>query len=1009
MPEQSKRKKHHDKDKYYRLAKEQGLRSRAAFKLSQINRKYHLLEKAKVVLDLCAAPGGWSQIASRSMASSSNKNKRGGSSGGVVIAVDILPIRPISRDVITIIGDITTEECRASIRREMQNHKCDLVLSDGAPNVGFDYMRDAYEQNEIALLSLRCATEHLKLNGSFICKVYRSSDYTAFLWVVKQLFKEVDAVKPSSSRSQSSEIFLVCQGYRAPTSIDPRMLDPKSVFEHEEAGTGATSAGDNKNVNIFHKKFNEQKRFRQGYDFNKLDSTFRNIQPISSFIDCSDPVQFLTDCTAFSFVDDEKENEENTKSRVSCKTYLDHPATTVEIKECCTDLKVLGRSDFKGLLTWRLKMIEYKRKIIQDEKRGVNGHLNDKADELSDADSDDESQGSSEEEEEIQAEITALKEARLRKKKKEKKKEREAMAKIRRRKALGMDLQAIDLPDHDKVFSLATITNKEDLEKIHDVNLSTVDDEIFQDSDDESGIHIDVKESGGTDNEGYDSTGDVDDETGYSYRLDKELDAAYDTFLKNTKNSSAKAGTKMAKRSKKQLRLKAAEEASEDLELTNMNDDTKAYAKLLTRKDSDDDDDPNERETDDESEDGFHADPETPKEHAKRITMIKEAAKNEDKSHNPLIHKIEEKDSIVAARWFSNPLFESIGNTAQSASLNSFKKSSTLDEAGYSSDEMKLDSDDDEGNNKSSRESIKRGIDVDDVLAEIPKTDKQKRHERRMKAQEREERRKAKKARIAGLEEENTEGFEVVQNFEDSDDEKLDEMDEKAKKKELERRALIKAGMGNSKQEAVDTGYEVVSKTLPVIDNRKYDSENEDYDSDDHAQTLALGTMMLRRSKAKELVDASYNRFAWNDPSDLPEWFVDDENKNYRPQLPIPPELLAKMKEKFLTLASKPIKKVAEARARKKKRVATKLAAAKKKAASVANSSDMTETMKLKAISKAMRSSSSDGPRKKTVVARKGSKAKGGRGIKLVDRRLKNDTRSMKRAEKKKGGSKRKR
>merc|ERR1719215_2207230 len=129
---------------------------------------------------------------------------------------------------------------------------------------------------------------------------------------------------------------------------------------------------------------------------------------------------------------------------------------------------------------------------------------------------------------------------------------------------------------------------------------------------------------------------------------------------------------------------------------------------------------------------------------------------------------------------------------------------------------------------------------------------------------------------------------------------------------------LIKAGMGKVENDTVDTGFEVVvSKTLPVLDDRKYDSENEDYDSDDQARTLALGTMMLRRSKPKELVDASYNRFAWNDPPDLPDFFVDDEAKNYRPQLPIPPELLAKMKERFASLAAKPIAKVAENRVRK--------------------------------------------------------------------------------------------
>eukprot|EP00957_Ditylum_brightwellii_P130042 9918446-Ditylum_brightwellii.AAC.1 len=146
------------------------------------------------------------------------------------------------------------------------------------------------------------------------------------------------------------------------------------------------------------------------------------------------------------------------------------------------------------------------------------------------------------------------------------------------------------------------------------------------------------------------------------------------------------------------------------------------------------------------------------------------------------------------------------------------------------------------------------------------------------------------------------------------------------------------------------------------MDSRKYDSENEDYDSDDYAETLALGTMMLRQSKAKALVDASYNRFAWNDPQDLPDWFVDDENKHYRPQLPIPPELLAKMKAKFLSLSTKPIAKVAEARARKNKRARTKLAAAKKKAEAVANSSEMSEAMKLKAISKAMRGQDAKNP-----------------------------------------------
>lgn len=75
------------------------------------------------------------------------------------------------------------------------------------------------------------------------------------------------------------------------------------------------------------------------------------------------------------------------------------------------------------------------------------------------------------------------------------------------------------------------------------------------------------------------------------------------------------------------------------------------------------------------------------------------------------------------------------------------------------------------------------------------------------------------------------------------------------------------------------------STVLPIMDDRKYDSENEQWDDEERAKTLAIATMMLRRSKAKELVDASYNRFAWNDAGDLPEWFVDDEEKHFRPQV----------------------------------------------------------------------------------------------------------------------------
>ncbi|KAG5979926.1 AdoMet-dependent rRNA methyltransferase spb1 [Claviceps digitariae] len=314
-------------DKWYKLAKEKGYRARAAFKLIQLNKKYGFLEKSKVLLDLCAAPGSWCQVAAEVMPVNS-----------LIVGVDLSPIKPIPR-VITFQSDITTEKCRATIRQHLKTWKADTVLHDGAPNVGTAWVQDSFNQAELALQSMKLATEFLIEGGTFVTKVFRSKDYNPLLWVLNQLFTKVEATKPPSSRNVSAEIFVVCRGFKAPKRIDPRFLDPRYVFAEL---TGATP---NHEAKVFNPEV--KKRKRDGYEEGDYIQ-FKEV-PASEFIQTMDPIKILGSCNKLSF-------EQPKNGDVALAALDKLPETTDEIRTSCRDLKVLGRKDFKLLLRWRLKV-----------------------------------------------------------------------------------------------------------------------------------------------------------------------------------------------------------------------------------------------------------------------------------------------------------------------------------------------------------------------------------------------------------------------------------------------------------------------------------------------------------------------------------------------------------------------------------------------------------------------------------------------------------------------------
>lgn len=227
------------RDIYYRRAKELGYRARSAFKLLQIDEQFNLFEDVNRAVDLCAAPGSWSQVLSRKLW----KEGEDKTSEVRILGVDLQgryfffmkilyfsysldeEMAPIP-GVTLLQGDITSKETAEKIISYFEGNKADIVVSDGAPDVTGMHDIDEYIQAQLILAALNITTFCLREGGKFVAKIFRGKDVTLLYAQLQLFFEKVTVAKPKSSRNSSIEAFVVAENYKPPKDYVPTMINP---------------------------------------------------------------------------------------------------------------------------------------------------------------------------------------------------------------------------------------------------------------------------------------------------------------------------------------------------------------------------------------------------------------------------------------------------------------------------------------------------------------------------------------------------------------------------------------------------------------------------------------------------------------------------------------------------------------------------------------------------------------------------------------------------------------
>jgi len=297
------------RDVFYRRAKESGYRARSAYKLLQIDAEFNLFDstpknvhsstttqqlKIRRAVDLCAAPGSWSQVLSAKLPPSKKNDDGEEEDGPNIVAVDLQPMAPLP-GVLCMQGDITSLDTAQGIISHFKGKRAELVVCDGAPDVTGLHDIDEYVQGQLLLSAINISTHVLCEQGTFVSKIFRGRDVGLLYTQLRILFDRVSIAKPSSSRNSSIEAFVVCQGFKGGEYMD---LPLEGGFD---------------NVTV-------EGKWKAGAGGLRADGEGSTILPsIVPFVACGDLSGYVAPVGSFGYLDSDKsyplDNEGTTKER----------------------------------------------------------------------------------------------------------------------------------------------------------------------------------------------------------------------------------------------------------------------------------------------------------------------------------------------------------------------------------------------------------------------------------------------------------------------------------------------------------------------------------------------------------------------------------------------------------------------------------------------------------------------------------------------------------------------